>query len=104
MSVALLMPREPVRERVGFSQHGQILLDFLRRGIRALDVTDDLLLQQHKPCGAINVPVFGSLEVERSEPHGRRFRLYCSRIRGAAFRSDVRPYAVAKGWPEGRDE
>lgn len=70
MSLALLMPREPVRERIGFSQHGQRLLDFLRRSVRALDVTDDLLLQQHKPCCAINVPEFRSFQVEGCEPHG----------------------------------
>ncbi|UVC12843.1 hypothetical protein [Mesorhizobium onobrychidis] len=70
MSAALLMPREPVRERVGFSQHGQILLDFLRRGVRALDVPHHLLPQQREPCGAINVPVSRSFKVEGREPHG----------------------------------
>ncbi|SJM33012.1 hypothetical protein BQ8482_330147 [Mesorhizobium delmotii] len=97
MSAALLMPGEPVRERVGFSQHGQILLDFLRRGVRALDVQQHLLPQQHKPCGAINVPEFRSFKVEGREPHGLRFQLASSRIRENLFRSDVRPYAVAKG-------
>ncbi|WP_165778552.1 hypothetical protein [Mesorhizobium wenxiniae] len=40
---ALLMPREPLYGRVGFSQPGQRLLDFLRRAVRALDVPHDLL-------------------------------------------------------------
>ncbi|WP_292074738.1 tetratricopeptide repeat protein [Mesorhizobium sp.] len=43
VSAALLVPREPLYGRVGFSQPGKRLLDFLRRAVRALDVPHDLL-------------------------------------------------------------
>jgi hypothetical protein len=64
MSVALLMPREPVHGCVCFGQPSQRLLDFLSRGVSALDVPDHLLPQQREPCGAINVPVSRSFKVE----------------------------------------
>lgn len=100
---ALLMPREPIHGRVCFGQRGQRLFDFLCRNVRALDVPHNLLPQQREPCGAICVAVSRSFKVEGRKPHGRRFQLSSSRIRGSAFRSDVRRY-VAKGWPEGREE
>ncbi|WP_287382338.1 hypothetical protein, partial [Mesorhizobium sp.] len=68
MSVALLMPREPIDGCVCFGQPSQRLLDFLSRGVSALDVSDDLLPQQREPCGAIYVAVFRSFKVEGREP------------------------------------
>ncbi|MER8439143.1 hypothetical protein, partial [Mesorhizobium sp. M1393] len=61
MSAALLMPREPVHGCVCF---GQRLLDFLSRGVSALDVPDHLLPQPSEPCGAIYVAVFRSFKVK----------------------------------------
>lgn len=55
ISVALLMPPEPVHGCVCFGQPGQRLLDFFSRGVSALIVPDHLLPQQHEHCGAINV-------------------------------------------------
>lgn len=98
----VLPPREPIYNR--FSQPGQSLFNFLGRGIGALDVPHHLPPQPREPFGAIYVAVSRSFKVEGREPHGRGFQLSSIRIRGAAFRSDVRRYAVEKGWPEGRDE
>lgn len=97
------MPREPVHGCVYFGQTSQRLLDFLSRGVSAIDVPDHLLPQPREPFGAIYVAVSRSFKVESREPHGRRFRLSSSRIRESAFRSDVGP-AFAKGWPEGNGE
>jgi hypothetical protein len=63
MSVALLMPREPVHGGVCFGQPSQRLLDFLSRGVSALDVPDHLLPQPREPFGAINVAVSRSFKV-----------------------------------------
>ncbi|WP_287176647.1 hypothetical protein, partial [Mesorhizobium sp.] len=75
MSAALLMPREPVHGCVCFGQNSQRLLDFLSRGVSALDVPDHLLPQPREPFGAIYIAVSRSFKVEGREPHGRRFRL-----------------------------
>lgn len=57
-------------ERVCFSQRGQRLFDFLRRGVRALDVPHHLLRQHRKPCGAIYVAVSRGFKVEGRDHHG----------------------------------
>lgn len=83
------------RVRVCFSQSRQRLLDFLSRGVSALDVPDHLPPQQREPFGAINVPVFRSFKVEGRDHHGRRFQKLSSRIiRESAFRSVVRPVGL----------
>ena len=64
------MPRKPVHGWVCFGQTSQRLLDFLSRGVSALDVPNHLLPQPHKPCGAIYVAVSRSFKVESREPHG----------------------------------
>lgn len=66
---ALLMPREPVHGCVCFGQTSQRLLDFLSRGVSALDVSDGLLPQPREPFGAIYVAVSRSFKVESGEPH-----------------------------------
>jgi hypothetical protein len=99
MGAALLMPRE-VQGRDCFTQPCQRLQHFLRRAVGARNVPHDLPPQPREPFGAIFVAVSRSFKVEGREPHGRGFQLSSSRIiRDSAFRSDVRPYAVAKGRP-----
>ncbi|WP_287291557.1 hypothetical protein [Mesorhizobium sp.] len=96
MSAALLMPRDPVHGCVCFGQTSQRLLDFLSRGISALDVPDHLLPQPREPFRAIYIAVSRSFKVEGREPHGRRFRLSSSRIRESAIRSGNVLYSLVQ--------
>jgi hypothetical protein len=101
MSAALLMPREPVHGCVCFGQTSQRLLDFLSRGVSALDVPDHLLPQPREPFRAIYIAVSRSFKVEGREPHGRRFRLSSSRnsrIR-LSFRCPTLPSQKLAGRP-----
>lgn len=72
MSAALLI-RALVSDRVCFGQPSQRLFDLLSRRVRALDVLQNLLLQQHEPCGTASRRV-SHLQARVASIMGQSFR------------------------------